>query len=149
MSNNWTNITTDDLKAIGHGLLVDKARTTATGSIDPVEEVIADAVARVRRAVAAGNTLDADEAKVPNSLKSVAMRLAVFALSERIRMPLSDDQRETRRNDYNDLMRIHDSRQRVEQPDAVAHGLSEIQSEPNPKIHCKHRDFTNRTMDGI
>lgn len=114
---NWTTITTDDLKASGLGFLVDKARTASTGAVDPLTEEIANAVARVRRAVASGNPLDSDVTKVPGSLKGVAIRIALYALMERLRMPLSDDQRETRKADNSDLLRIADRKVLVEAPD--------------------------------
>ena len=114
---NWTHITSDDLKAAGHGTIVDRASTTATGGVDPVAEEIANAVARVRRAVAAANAVDADSAKVPKSLKGLTMRLALYALMERIRFPLSEDQRDSRKNDNSDLLRISDRKSLVEAPD--------------------------------
>lgn len=114
---NWTAITVDDLKASGLGFVVDKAQTAFTGAADPVSEEIANATARVRRAVASGNPLDSDPAKVPGSLKGVTVRLALFALMERIRFPLSDDQRETRKSDNSDLLRIADRKVLVEAPD--------------------------------
>src|ERR1700691_5139946 len=101
---NWTSITVDDLKAAGHGAIVDKARTSATGATDPAVEMIAASVARVRRAVATGNSLDADTTKVPNSLKAVTVRLAIFALMARIRFPLTDDEKDDKRNDNSDLI---------------------------------------------
>lgn len=146
---NWTSLIADDLKTLGHGAIVDRARTAATGGIDPVPEAIAEAVARVRRAISSGNTLDADTAKVPMSLKAVAIRLALFSLMERIRLPLSDDQKETRRNDLSDLNRIHDSKQRVEVPDDPRSGTAEMQTEPAPKIHRRHREFTRWESDGV
>ena len=114
---NWTSITADDLKAAGHGLIVDRAQTTATGTVDPVAEEIANAVARVRRAVAAGNPVDADPTKVPMSLKALTARMAIFALMERIRVPLSDDQKKSREFDNSDLLRIADRKGLVEAPD--------------------------------
>jgi len=114
---NWTTITADDLKASGLGFIVDKARTASTGGVDPVTEEIANAIARIRRAVASGNPLDSDATKVPASLKGVAVRVAIFALMERIRMPLSEDQRETRKSDNSDLLRIADRKVLVEAPD--------------------------------
>jgi hypothetical protein len=114
---NWTAITIDHLKASAWGSLVDSARTGAVGSIDPAGEAITDATARVRRAVSTGNVLDADPTKVPNSLKSVTVRLAIFILCERIGLILTQDQRDTKQADLSDLKRISDSRIRVETPD--------------------------------
>lgn len=116
---NWTTITADDLKASGLGFAIDRAQTTATGGVDPVAEEMANAIARVRRAVASGNPLDSTTAKVPGSLKGVTIRIALFALMERIRMPLSEDQRETRKSDYSDLLRIADRKVLVELPDTA------------------------------
>ena len=114
---NWTTITSDDLKAAGHGLIVDRAQTLATGAVDPIIDAIDNAVARVRRAVQAGNTLDTAATKVPRSLKAVTVRLVLFALMERIGLPLSEDQRKTRENDNSDLLRIADRKVRIEPAD--------------------------------
>lgn len=117
---NWTAITADDLKAAGHGAIVDRARTLAVGGVDPVDDAIANAVARVRRAVSAGNPLDADATLVPGSLKAVTVRMVLYALCERIGLPLSDDQKETRKADNSDLLRIADRKVIVEVPDDPA-----------------------------
>lgn len=123
----WTALSSDHLKAAGHGEIIEQAGTLATGALDPVDEALADAAARVRRAVSTGNVLDADAAKVPNSLKGVAVRLALYGLCERIGLPLTDDQKEQRRNDNSDLKRITDNRMRVEAPD-VADASGEMQA---------------------
>jgi hypothetical protein len=120
---NWTAITADDLKAAGYGTIVDVAQTRAVGGTDPVVFAISSAVARVRRSVQAANALDVDPTKVPNSLEALTVRLALYALCERIGQPLTDDQRDTKRNDNSDLMRIADRKVRVEpadNPDANA-----------------------------
>ena len=113
---NWTTITVDDLKAAGMGFVIDKAQTTAPGDTDPVAEAIVDSIARVRRAIT-GSSLDADATKVPRSLKAVAVRRALFTLMERLRLPLSDDQKKTREADNSDLLRISDKKIPVEKPD--------------------------------
>lgn len=115
---NWTIITADDLKAAGHGALIDSARTLAVGGVDPVDDAIESAVARVRRALSAANALDTDPAKIPRSLKAVAVRLVLFALMERIGLAASEDQRKTRDLDNSDLLRIADRKVRVEPPDS-------------------------------
>ena len=121
---NWTSITADDLKAAGHGQIMDRAKTVAVGTVDPVVEEIANAVARVRRAVAAGNPVDADVTKVPGSLKALTVRMAIFALMERIRLSLSDDQKKSREFDNSDLLRIADRKGLVEAPDNI--GVSQV-----------------------
>ena len=123
---NWTIITIDDLKATGHGAVIDAAQTTAVGNTDPVIESIADAVSKIRGAISVGNSLDRDAAKIPNSLKSLAARIALFALCERIQFALTDDQRDTKRNDQSYLNRIIDEKIRFERPDNPA-GSAEMQ----------------------
>jgi hypothetical protein len=116
---NWTLITPDDLKAAGYGLVVDSAQTISTGSVDPVLDAIATAVARVRRAVSAANALDVNPAKVPMSLKGLVVRMAFFALMERLELPLNEDQRTTRKEDMSDLNRLTDHKLTVEAPDTA------------------------------
>ena len=113
---NWTTITADDLKATGLGFVIDKAQTSATGSTDPVAEAIAESVARVRRAIT-GSSLDVDQAKVPKSLKAVAVRMALFQLKARVRLPLTSDEAKSRDADNSDLLRISDKKIPVEKPD--------------------------------
>jgi len=113
----WTTITEDDLKAAGHGTLIDRARDQAVGDVDPVPEDIANAIARVRRAVSAGNPLDSDATKVPGSLKDVTVRRALFALMRRIRFPLSEDDRKIREEDSQDLQQLAEKKVLVEAPD--------------------------------
>lgn len=113
----WIALTADDLKAAGHGALVDRAQTLATGGVDPVSDAIGSATARVRRAVAAGNALDEDETLLPRSLKDVAVRLVLFTLMMRIGLALSEDQRKQRDLDSSDLNRLADRKIRVEAPE--------------------------------
>lgn len=114
---NWTSITVDDLKAAGHGAIIDRAQTVAVGGVDPVAEAIAESVARVRRAVARKNAVDADVAKVPNSLKALTVRMALYTLMRRIRMPLSDDDKAQRTDDGKDIEGIAAKAGLVETPD--------------------------------
>ena len=123
---NWTSITADDIKAAGFGTIVDRARTAAVGGIDPLVEAIASAVSRVRRAVSTGNMMDIDATKVPNSLKGVAVKLALYDLMRRIRLPFSKDDSEDERNQISDLKRIQDDEVKVEEPDTPG-GSAEMQ----------------------
>ncbi len=121
---NWKSLTADHLKASGMGFVVDKARTSSTGDVDPVDQAIEDAVARVRRAIT-GSALDADVTKVPKSLHSLAVRMALFTLMTRLTIPLSLDQQKMRDADNSDLLRISDKRIPVEVPD-VSGGTAEM-----------------------
>lgn len=116
----WFTLTADHLKAAGYGTIVDNARTKAVGAIDPVQEAIDNATARVQRAIAPGNALDADPTKIPASFKGVAEKLAFYALMERIGLPLSDAQAQTMRDITSDLNRTADNKLKVELPDDPA-----------------------------
>jgi hypothetical protein len=150
MMSNWTSITADTLKAAGHSAIVDAAQSAGIGAVDPVAESIADAVSRVRAACSTGNQLDADPATVPNSLKGLAIRIALFALMERINYPLNEDQRETRRNDNSLLLRINDDRLRFELPDNPAGG-AEMQTglDMDTVTSTDRRPCTRRGMEGL
>lgn len=116
---NWTAITADDLKAAGHGAIVDRARTAAVGGVDPVAFEIENAVKFVRSQVEFGNAVDSDPATVPASLKGLAVRMALFALMERLRLSLTEDQRATRKGDEARLLRIAERKIPVETPDTA------------------------------
>jgi len=114
---NWISLTNDDLKSAGYGAIVDKAQTLAVGGVDPVADHLANAVARVRNAIAVTNAVDVDPTKVPRSLKDLTARLVLFALMNRIGLPLSQDQRDQRTTDNADLKQIAERKVRVELPD--------------------------------
>lgn len=118
--------------------------------MDPVTEAIADAVSRVRGAISTGNELDADPTKVPNSIKGLTIRIALFALMERIGYALTEDQRDTRRNDNSYLLRINDSKIRFERPDNPA-GDAEMQigSGIDTVTKTNREHFTRKGMDGL
>lgn len=138
---NWTAISANDLKAAGYGSILDRAQTKAVGGTDPVVFAISSAVARVRRAVQAANALDVDPTKVPVSLEALTVRMAFYGLCERIGFPLTEDQRDTKRNDNSDLNRIADRKVRVEpadNPDANAGPV-------NPGMWNSERKIIGRT----
>jgi hypothetical protein len=147
---NWTSISIDSLKAAGHSAIIDAAQTAGIGGVDPVAESIADAVSRVRGACSTGNQLNADTTTVPNSLKGLTIRLALFALLERISYPLSEDQRDTRRNDNSYLLRINDDQLKFELPDVPA-GNAEMQPGPDMDTvtRTNRHHYTRRGMDGL
>ncbi len=147
---NWTSITIDSLKASGHSAIIDAAQSAGIGDVDPVAESIADAVSRVRAACSTGNQLNADTTTVPNSLKGLAIRIALFALMERINYPLSDDQRDSRRNDNSYLLRINDDQLKFENPDTPA-GDAEMQpgADIETVTRTDRRPYTRRGMDGL
>jgi len=142
---NWITITEDDLPAV----IAAKARTIAQGANDAIPAALSEGISRVRRAVAPGNSLDADFSTVPTSLKGVATRIALFDLMVRIRMTLTPDQCEARDNDISDLKRMADMKIRVEPADNPIPDGQAIQRQPSPRIEKRPRSFTERNMDGI
>ena len=147
---NWTSITIDSLKAAGHGTIVNAAQTAGTGSGDPVAESIADAVSRVRGACSAGNQMDANASAVPNSVIGLTIRIALYALMDRIGFPLSEDQRETRRTDNSYLLRISADKLRFEQPDNAA-GNAEMQpgTDMDTVTRTNRLPYTREGMEGL
>lgn len=147
---NWLTITIDDLKAAGHGDVVDAAQSQSVGSTDPVSDAIIDSIATIRGAISVGNTLDADVTKIPRSLKSLCERMAYFRLVERIGMELTQDQRDTKKNDQSYLNRIIDSKIRFEKPD-VAGGSAEMQSGSGIDVmtSTNRNNYTREGMDGL
>lgn len=113
----WITLTPDHLKAAGHGAIIDRARTAAVGGIDPVAQTIVKVTARVRRAVAPGNVLDADDAKIPGSLEDAAVILAIATLAGRIPIPLTNDMADQVRDARKELQTIAENKVKVEVAD--------------------------------
>ncbi len=117
----WTAITIADLKDAKVSALVEACRTAAlgTGQTDPVPNIIANVVARIRAEISgcASNVLDADTTKIPSDLKSLACRMIVREAMSRIKRALSEDEREEQRNDLKYLERISKCDIPVAEPD--------------------------------
>jgi len=147
---NWTSITIDSLKAAGHGAIISAAQTAGIGGVDPVAESIADAVSRVRAACSAGNQMDIDTTAVPNSTKGLTIRIALFALMDRIGFPLGADQRDTRRTDNGYLLRISADKLRFELPDNPG-GNAEMQpgTDIDTVTRTRRWPYTREGMEGL
>ena len=116
----WFTLTSDHLKAAGHGDIIERAEALAVGGVSPTAEAIANAIARIQRAIAPGNVLDIDPTKIPASFKGVAEKLALYDLMERIRLRLTPEQVEKLKTINSDLNRTADNQLKVEQPDTPA-----------------------------
>lgn len=116
----WFTLDVDYLKASGHGALIDRARSTATGTIDPAQEAIDNATARIQRAISTGNVLDVDPTKIPGSWKGDAVRLALYALQERIGMLTPTQRKDAESGIVSELNRTSDEKKKVEDPDTPA-----------------------------
>jgi hypothetical protein len=113
----WITLTIDNLKAAGHGAIIDRARTSAVGGIDPVAQAIVKVTARVRRAVAPGNVLDADATKIPGSLEDAAVLIAIATLAGRIPIPLTTAMADEVRDARKELQTIAENKVKVELAD--------------------------------
>ena len=115
---NWSIVTEEDLRGTVPGEVLSAVRALAVpGQADPVAGALAEAVRVTRAAVAAGNALEHDFATVPGSLRGLTARLAGFALTERLQIELTADQRVTRAADTARLERLRAGRERVEAAD--------------------------------
>jgi len=149
---NWLSLTTEHVKATGNAAIVNAALAKAAeagNTIDPIAEAIENAVGRIRGAVSVGNLLDRDPTKIPKSLKGLALRMVIYALREFIEFALTDDQRDTKREDNSYLIRISDDKIRFEEPDEPA-GSAEMQPGGLFQIvDSRPRQLTRDTMRGL
>lgn len=149
---NWVTITTDDLEDTKVAPLVEALRTAALGASqdDPVEEMIATVVARIRAEVAgcSRNLVDSDTTKIPADLKRLACRMVVFEMMGRLQLPLNEDERDERRQDVRYLERISRCEVPVATPDSAA--APEVQQAGGfEQVGTTTRQATRRTMRGL
>jgi hypothetical protein len=152
----WLSLTIADLPAAKASALVDAMGTAAlgTGQVNPLPEILANVVARIRTEIAAGGrtVLDVDATKIPPSLKSLALRMVLREGQSRLNaagaLPLSDDEREEWRQDVRYLERIAKGEISVELSD-TPQSTSPVQAAtPSPRITPRDRQFTRATQDG-
>jgi hypothetical protein len=117
----WVTITTDDLNDTKVAALVDALRTAAlaVGQDDPVDEIIADVISRIRAEVAScsQNVLDIDETKIPKDLHRLGCRMVLREMQSRLQEPLNTDERTEQENDLKYLQRIASCDLKVAIPD--------------------------------
>ena len=148
---NWTNISEAAVMATKNGTLLSKVRDMAAsqGQSDPLGEMIADVVATIRARCSTGNQLDADSAKIPNSLKGVALRMITRSLKGWLEFPLTPDESKKAEEDASYLNRIMDNKVRFEMPDTPAGG-AEMQNAGSIEITNVSERFASRqTMSGL
>jgi hypothetical protein len=145
---NWTSITLADLVAAKHSALVGALADSGAGASDPVAEAVSEVTATVRAAVSAGNSLDADPAKIPNSWKGRAVRMIVRLLKSRIEYPETPGEMRQADEDAAFLARTIDERLRFEAPDNPD-ASAEMQPQPTPQIKPRRRRFSPRNENGL
>jgi hypothetical protein len=116
----WIAITVDDLNDAKIAKLVTALRTKALGDsqTDPTPRIIQAVVNRIRRKVANNrkNRLDADETKIPKSLKKTAVVLTLAELKGRLEMALTADETKAVDKAEDDLKEIANG-DAIEEPD--------------------------------
>jgi len=158
MSTPWITITVADLSVAKADALVAALRTAALGAgqPDPMPEVIARVLTRIRAEIAAGGRtrLSATPATIPPSLKAIAVRMALREGQSRVNaasaLPLSDDERQEWREDLRYLERIARGDLTVELPDDPE-AVPEVQAaQPTPLISGGPRgQWSRAAQDGI
>lgn len=157
MAKPWIILTFEQLDTAKAAALVTALRTAALGDgqPDPLPEIITAVTDRIRMEIAAGGKtrLSADPAKLPPSLKSLALRLVLREGQSRLNamgaMPLSDDEKEEWRQDVRLLERIAKGDITVEQPDDPEPVPSVQSKRQRPRITSRPRNFTLGHQDGI
>lgn len=149
---NWTAIAVADLKDVKVSALVEALRTAALGSgqDDPVEESIANVVARIRAEIkgCAANQLDSDTTKIPNDLKGLACRMVVREMQSRLQIPLNEDERQEKRDDLRYLERIAACDVPVAAPDDPIEGETQ-DTAGSPRITEPEPQYDRSSQDGI
>lgn len=149
----WTSITPDDLNDTKVAALVTALRTAALGSgqDDPVEEITANVVSRIRAEIRSclDNLLDTDETTIPRDLKSLACRMVVREMQSRLQEALTEDERGEMRADLRYLERIAEGKVSIATPDNPQ-ASSEVQTAGAIQIARKGcRRVTRETMEGL
>lgn len=147
----WISITEEDLNATKMAPLMRSLRTAAiaVGQSDPVVEITATVVERIRRKIAAcrTNQVDTDTATIPTSLKSLACRMIVREAKDRLELDLSDTEKEAWRVDERELDKIASCDLPIETPGtAVAPSVQATQ--PGPSISGRRKQFSRHQQEG-
>lgn len=155
----WTTLTAASLDTAKAASLVAALRTAALGAgqPDPIPEIVADVVNRIRMEIEAGGktVVSADPAKIPPSLKRLGLRMVLREGQSRLNalggLPLSDDEVREGKEDLRFLERIADPRNSltVELPDDPAASPTVQSSQPSPQISAPEREWTRANQEGI
>lgn len=147
----WISITENDLNATKLAPLMSALRTAALaeGQGDPVPEMTAGVISRVRRMIAAcrTNRVDVDATKIPESLKELCCRLIIIAAKNRLEIPLTDDERKQWDIDERELAAISKCDLPIETSDNSE--APPVQStQPGPSIKGRTQRFSREQQEG-
>jgi hypothetical protein len=148
---NWIPITIADLKDAKLAALVVALQEKALGDgqTDPTPRLTQAVVDRIRRKIAScpQNQLDADPTTIPAGLKTMVVDLVYAEMKGRLEEPLTNDEKDAIREHSQDLNRIAECKDVVEQPDDP---IPAPVQEPSgsPTITTCRRERLNRRRDG-
>ena len=153
----WSTLTVADLSTGKAAALVEQLQSAALGDgqADPMPGICALVVIRIRTEIAAGGctVLDADPARIPPSLKPLAVRMALREGQSRLNavgaLPLSDDERLEWKEDLRFLERIAEGRISVEASDNPEATPTVQASTPSPLISASERTWSRADQEGI
>ena len=128
---NWTSITPTAVRTAKNTAILDQVQSLASerGEADPLPTIVATVVSRIRAAVSAGNQLDVDATKIPNSLEGLALGMIVRKLKDYLEIEQTKFESDQAADDRSYLNRIVDARLKFETPD-TAGGSAEMSSPP-------------------
>lgn len=149
---NWIPITEADLLKTKMAPLMAVLRTAALadGQADPVAEITADVIVRIRAKVAtcSTNQVDSDTDTIPASLKPLACRMIVRAAKGRLDLELAEDERRERDIDERELTAVATCSLVVEQPDTATPPPVQT-AQPRPSISGRTKQYGRTQQDGV
>jgi hypothetical protein len=149
---NWIELSAEDLNDYKVAELMTALREEALGEGqgDPFDLIVADAVAHIRRKIAAGgSTLDRAQTKIPKGLKAIACRIVIAAMKGRLEIALSKDETRQLDQDSADLNRIADGKDPVDAADNPDTGVEIPPTSFPPLITARERTAGRCRQEGI
>lgn len=148
----WTTITAADLNDTKMAPLMSALRTAALaeGQGDPVDALKVTCIDRVRRMISAcrTNQVDADSAKIPQSLKALTCRMIVREAKSRLEIELTTSETEQWRVDEKELLAISRCELPIETSDNAA--APPVQNtQPGPTIKARKKQFGRDQQSGV
>jgi len=148
----WTSITITDLNASKLAPLVSALRTAAlaSGQSDPVDEIKATVITRIRNKVStcATNKVETDTTTIPASLKALACRMIIREAKGRLEIDLTEDERTQQGIDEKELTAVSRCELVVDQADVPTAPLVQA-VQPGPTISARTRHFSRDQQSGV
>ncbi|TVP80456.1 MAG: DUF1320 domain-containing protein [Puniceicoccaceae bacterium] len=149
----WITLTTADIEDYLVGAQVSALRTAALspGQGDPVSEAIADISAEIRNYIrgCSSNVLSATAGTIPPELKRHAAALIIEAAQPRLKLRLSDDQKDAAENARRLLRDIAACKYPVASPTDPESQPADQGATVTPTISGRTKRYGRDSQDGI